>query len=135
MPKAIFAAICLSLFSLSCTEDSATGPDTPADTAYIKIIEPNPGTSVKLGEKLRIVTESDYDKFGEKLTFTATTDSGKSWEAFIVSLEPRTGMNVRDTVTCDLKELGFTAGQKTKIRVLEYGKVYFAVTDFIEIMP
>jgi hypothetical protein len=135
MKKAIFLGICLSCITLSCTEDASTEPNIPADTTYIKIIEPKPGSKIKLNEKFKIVTESDYNKFGQKLTFTATTDSGKSWLAFILSLEPRTGMNVRDTVLASFDTLGFAVGEKTKIRVVEYGKVYSAVSDFIEIVP
>lgn len=115
-----------------CNEES-TGPS--GVKPYIRILEPKPGTKVKLTDRFRIITESDYDKFGQKLSFAATTDSGKTWVAFILSLEPKTGMNVRDTVTCSLDTLGFSAGEKTKIRVLEYGKVHSAVTDFIEIVP
>lgn len=135
MKLAVCSAIFLALSTMGCNEDSSAGPATPADTAYIKILEPKPGAKIKLKETFRIVTESDYDKFGQKLTFTATTDSGKTWLAFILSLEPRTGMKVRDTVLCSFDSLGFAAGQKTKLRVVEYGKVYSAVSDFIEIVP
>lgn len=135
MYKAIALALSLSFFTLGCTEDASTEPVQPVDTTYIKILEPKPGARIRLNEEFKIITEADYDKFGQKLTFTATTDSGKSWLAFILSLEPRTGMNVRDTVLCSFDSLGFAAGQKTQIRVVEYGKVYSAVSDFIEIVP
>lgn len=135
MKHAVFLAVCLSLSALGCNEEAATAPSTSADTAYIKILEPKAGAKVKLNQKFRIVTESDYDKFAQKLTFTASTDSGKSWLAFIISLEPRTGMNVRDTVECSLDTLGFAVGEKTRIRVVEYGKIHSAVSDFIEIIP
>jgi hypothetical protein len=125
----------MAMFNLNCTDDSSTGPTGAGDTAYIKILEPKPGAKVKLNETFKIITESDYDKFGQKLSFAATTDSGRTWVAFILSLEPRTGMNVRDTITCSLDSLGFAVGEKTKIRVQEYGKVYYAVSDFIEIVP
>jgi hypothetical protein len=117
---------------LNCSEDSSTGP---GDAAYIRILEPKPGAQVKLDEDLRIITESDYDKFRQKLTFTATTDSGKTWQAFIISLEPRTGMNVKDTVVCNFGALGLAAGEKTRIKVIEYGKVHSAVSDVISILP
>jgi hypothetical protein len=135
MKKALFLGLCLSYFAMGCDEDASAGPDVSSDTTYIKILEPKPGARIKLGETFKIITESDYDKFGQKLTYTATTDSGQSWLAFIISLEPRTGMNVRDTVLCSFDSLGFTAGQKTRIRVMEYGKVCHAVSDFIEIIP
>lgn len=124
----------LSIFVLNCSEDSA-GPDGSANTAYIRILEPKAGAKVGLDTELKIITESDYDKFAQKLSFTATTDSGKSWQAFIISLEPKTGMKVRDTVTCTLGGLGFKAGEKTRIKVIEYGKVHYAISDFIEILP
>jgi len=125
----------LSIFAFDSCETASSGPIDSIDTAYIKILAPKSGAKIGLNQELKIITESDYDKFGEKLSFSATTDSGKSWLAFIISLEPKTGMNVKDTVACTLGALGFTAGEKTKIKVIEYGKIYFAVTDFIEILP
>lgn len=135
MKQVFFPAVILSFFALNCSEDSSSGPNGSIDTAYIRILEPKAGAKVRLNEEFKIVTESDYDRFGQKLTFSATTDSGKSWLGFIISLEPRTGMKVRDTVPCTLGDLGFKAGEKTKIKVIEYGKIHSATTDFIEILP
>lgn len=137
MKNAVLAAISLAFLTLApgCNQDPASAPNPSTDTAYIRILEPKPGAKIRLDERFKIITESDYDKFGQKLSYAASTDSGRSWQAFIVSLEPRTGMDVRDTVTCSFDSLGFAAGQKTRIRVIEYGKAYSATTDFIDILP
>lgn len=127
-PPAIF----LALGILGCNQASTPPADT--DKAYIRILEPLAGASAKLDADFRIITESDYDKFGEKLTFSATPDSGKTW-ALIKSLVPRTGMKVLDTVICNFDALGFTAGQTTRIKVIEYGKIHFAVSEPIAILP
>ena len=125
--------VSLSFLGVNCSEDTA-GP-TPADTSYIKILEPKSGAKIRVGEKFKIITESDYDKFGQNLTFAATPDSGRTWAAFISSLEIKTGMNVRDTVVASFDTLYLLPGEKTKIRVIEYDKRYFAIVDNIEIIP
>lgn len=135
MKHAFLPAVFLSIGISGCNKDSSNGPVEPADKAYIRILEPKPGATVRVDEDFRIITESDYDKFDQKLTFAATTDSGKSWQAFITSLAPRTGMNVKDTVTCNFGELGLVAGQTTRVRIIEYGKVHFAISDLITILP
>ena len=42
-------------------------------------------------------------------------------------------MKVKDTVTCNFGTLGLAAGQTTRIKVIEYGKVHFATTDILAI--
>jgi len=133
MKSAFAPALILSAGILACNESTQVPADTGKD--YIRILEPQAGASVKLDSDFRIITESDYDKFGQKLTFTATTDSGKTWQAFIISLKPRTGMKVLDTVNCNFGALGFEAGQTTRIKIVEYGKVYFSITEPIAILP
>lgn len=128
-PPAIF----LALGILACNQE-ATKPDDTVK-AYIRILEPKAGASVKLDADFRIITESDYDKFADKLTFSATTDSGKTWLALIKSGIPRTGMKVLDTVICNFGDLGFAAGQTTRIKVIEYGKVHYAISEPIAILP
>lgn len=135
MKHALFPAAFLSIVIFGCNKDSSNGPVEPEEKAYIRILEPKAGAVSRLDEDFRIITESDYDKFGQKLTFAATTDSGKTWQAFITSLAPRTGMKVKDTVTCDFGALGLMAGQTTRVRIIEYGKVHFATTDLITILP
>jgi hypothetical protein len=127
-PPAIF----LALGILACNQE-ATKPDDTAK-AYIRILEPQAGATIRLNADFRIITESDYDKFADKLTFSATPDSGKSW-ALIKSGIPRMGMKVLDTVICNFDALGFAAGQTTRIKVIEYGKVHYAISEPITILP
>ena len=115
-------------------EDASTHEPVPMDTAYIKILEPKTGANLKVNETIKIITESDYDKFGQNLTFDATPDSGKTWDAFIISLELKSGMNVLDTVEWKPVDGGFAAGQTTQLRVWEYGKKHYAYTGVLHIV-
>jgi hypothetical protein len=130
MKSVLWLAVFLALGLTNCN----SGPD-PVEPPAIRILEPKPGATVKLNDDFRILTESDYDRFAQKLTFTATTDSGKTWQAFIISLKTKTGMKVMDTVVCNFGALGFAAGQTTRIKVIEYGKVHFAISELITIQP
>lgn len=132
MKSVFLSGLFLALGFFGCDSDSFQDPPV---AEHIRILEPSGAATAKVGEDFRIITESDYDQFGQKLTFAATTDSGKTWQAFIISLKPKTGMKVLDTVICNFGALGFTAGQTTMIKVIEYGKVHFAVTEPITLVP
>ena len=129
MKYVLTLALALAFFGVLCCTESENNPP------LIRILEPKSGAKFKVGETARIITESDYDIFAQNLTYDATTDSGKSWLGFIGSLALETGMKVKDTVNWKPSDAGFRAGEKTKIRVWEYGKKYYAYSDWIEIIP
>ena len=133
MKSAFKPILLLALGLLACNKES-TGP-VDSGQGLIRVIEPKAGASVKVDADFRIITESDYDKFRDKLTFSATADSGKSYKVLIKSGIPRTGMKVLDTVICKFGDLGFSAGESTRIQIIEYGKVHYAITEPITILP
>jgi hypothetical protein len=94
------------------TEDEAKSP--------IMVLQPKAEARVKAADTLKIMTESDYSKFAGNLSAIYSPDSGKTWDLILSAPHNKTGV-ARDTFPFVPKDFGFSAGQKVKLEIREYG--------------
>lgn len=104
--------------------DGETGPATSSGEA-IAILNPEPGTSVNMEDTLRIVSESDYTRFGGGLSFSLSEDSGKTWILIGSVARLKSGAKELDTLPWVPKDFGIAPGP-ILLMVREYDKVHKA---------
>lgn len=115
---ALGMAVLLALAGSGCND--GTAPATPSGEA-IAILNPKPGASINMEDTLRIVSESDYTRFGGSLSFAFSDDSGKSW--ILIESLPRvkSGAKVLDTLPWVPADFGIAPGP-ILLMVQEYDK-------------
>lgn len=94
------------------TEDESGSP--------IKVLQPSVESRYKATDTVKIITESDYSKFAGNLSAIYSPDSGKTWDLILSAPHNKTGV-ARDTFPFLAKDFGFSAGQKVKLEIREYG--------------
>ena len=113
-------AILLSLFTLQCSDDSGTNP--PVVKELVEYIQPAAGKHYKLAEPFPIIAIINYDSIAANLNYSASEDSGKTWELFVGSSKLKSGKAVRDTVLWAVLEGGLVkANQGYIVRAVPYG--------------
>jgi hypothetical protein len=118
-------AVLLSFAGSGCNNE--TGPATSSREA-IAILNPKPGASVNMEDTLRIVSESDYTRFGGSLTFSVSEDSGKYWILIESLTRVKSGVKVLDTLPWVPKDFGIAPGP-VLLMVREYDKVHKATVE------
>ncbi|HKP94634.1 MAG TPA: hypothetical protein VJ385_02650 [Fibrobacteria bacterium] len=134
-PIRILAPALAAMLILAVTKcTSEPEPSSPAAGAAITLVTPKGGETFGLDDTLKIISESDYTRFGANLTFAFSEDSGKSW-ILIESLErKKNGTKERDTVKWVPLDFAIAPGP-VLVRVREYDKVYAAVSGFVTLGP
>lgn len=115
-------AVLLAFAGSGCNDE--TGPAAPSGEA-IAILNPEPGASVNMEDTLRIISESDYTRFGGSLSFSFSQDSGKSWILIESLARVKSGAKVLDTLPWVPKDFGIAPGP-ILLMVREYDKVHKA---------
>ncbi len=120
------------LFGCNSTNSEPPIKQLPAET--IQILSPAANASFTLNstDTVRIIASADFSQFSSGLNFQFSIDSAKTWN-LILSKVRKAGIE-KDTVKWVPNDEipGFIApGQGVKLRVIDYGKKFFDISDFI----
>lgn len=109
-------SLSIPLFQCTTEEDSTPAP-------AISILQPKAGTTFKLTDTVRVITESDYTRFTSGITFNFSADSSKTW-LLIKSLVRKEGRE-KDTllwVPAVDSPGEVVPGRQVRIQVYDYSK-------------
>jgi hypothetical protein len=126
-------SLALLIFNCNTTESSPV-TTVPVTKGVITILAPATGRTFTLNslDTVKIIAECDYSKFTSGLNIQYSLDSSKTW-VLIESLVRKEG-NQKDTLDWLPNEAipgEIQPGRGVMLRVIDYGKKYFAISGYI----
>ena len=128
---AVGAALAVMTAALSGCDSSTDGNgNIPAGDNTIQILAPT-GGSFKMSDMLQVIAKSDYSKFSSGLNYQLSTDSSKTWH--LMKANVRKDGIALDTLMWDPVNDppgDVPAGKPLLIRVIDYDKKHFAISNY-----